>query len=84
MPCYVIRYDDWAVGDYHDDSMPRYSYVSTYRMEAGIGGTFYCVEEPVGALKFDTWSEAAAHAAFISRYLCDHFDGALDVVRIDP
>ena len=83
MPYYVIRCDEYQIGDYPDVSRPQYTYAAYYSRDRR-GGCLVCEDLPEAAMKFDTWAEAAAHAVFVIQHLNDLYDGALDVVRIVP
>lgn len=80
---YVIRWSriDTFGRDFCEDS-PWYTYVKEIRLGLAARGV-WVDPDPQKAIKFSSWAEAAAVAAFIIHHVDELYEDVLEVVKID-
>lgn len=81
---YVIRWDHLVSygSDYTELCKDRYSYLEEIRCSPCARGCLFRYPQ-AGAMKFSSWAEAAAVAAFIIHHINEMYEEALDIVKVD-
>lgn len=81
---YVIRWDHLVSygSDYVDLCKDRYSYLEELHISPRARGCLFRYPQS-GSIKFSSWAEAAAMAAFIIHHIDEMYEEALDIVKVD-
>lgn len=79
---YVIRWSriETFGAEFCEDG-PWYGYVKDIRLSVGARG-IWDTPHPQQAIKFGSWAEAAAVAAFIIHHVDEMYEDALEVVKL--